>query len=143
MKRSLLLLLIYITAASFVQTPKADDVAGNWYTAQNKAKVQIYRSGNKFFGKITWLKEPNNPDGKPKVDKNNPDASKRANPIVGLQILSGFVFEDDEWVSGDIYDPENGKTYSCKMSMPDKNTLKVRGYIGISLFGRTETWKRE
>lgn len=58
-------------------------------------------------------------------------------------MLTGFRFDgDDEWKDGDIYDPESGKTYSCYLSLKDNNTLKVRGYIGVSLFGRSETWTR-
>jgi uncharacterized protein (DUF2147 family) len=122
---------------------KADDITGIWLTAgKEPAKIQVYRSGEKFYGKIIWLKNPTE-NGKQRLDNNNPDKGKQKNPIVGLVILTGFKFDgDDEWKAGDIYDPENGKTYSCYMYLKDKNTLKVRGYVGISLLGRTETWTR-
>ena len=65
----------------------------------------------------------------------------KANPVIGLVILTGFKFNgDDGWKGGDIYDPESSKTYSSGIYLKDKNTLKLRGFIGISLFGRTETW---
>jgi uncharacterized protein (DUF2147 family) len=122
---------------------KADDILGIWVTAgKEPAKIQIYKSGDKYYGKIVWLKKPVDND-KPKVDGNNPDKSKRNNPVIGLVLLSGFQFDgDDEWKDGDIYGPENGKTYDSYLYLKGKNTLKVRGYIGISLFGRTETWTR-
>jgi uncharacterized protein (DUF2147 family) len=122
---------------------KADDIAGIWLTnGDDPAKIQIYKSGDKFYGKIIWLKIPLL-NGAPKVDKNNPDKTKRSTPIIGLALLSGFTFNgDDAWKGGVIYDPQNGKTYSCNISLKDKNTLKVRGYIGISLLGRTEVWTR-
>jgi uncharacterized protein (DUF2147 family) len=122
---------------------KADDIAGIWLTnGDDPAKIQIYKSGEKFYGKIIWLKTPLD-NGTPKVDKNNPDKTKRTSPIIGLALLSGFKFNnDDAWKGGVIYDPQNGKTYSCNISLKDKNTLKVRGYIGISLLGRTEVWTR-
>lgn len=122
---------------------RADDIIGNWLTSgKEPAKIQIYKSGEKFYGKIVWLKNPTT-NGKPKVDKNNPDKAKRNNLVIGLVILKGFKFDGgDEWESGDIYDPESGKTYSSYLFLKDKNTLKVRGYVGISLFGRTETWSR-
>ena len=122
---------------------KADDIIGIWLTSgKEPAKIQIYKSGEKFFGKIIWLKNPNE-NGKQKVDFNNPDKAKQSSPIIGLVMLSGFKFDgDDEWKGGDIYDPESGKTYTSYMYLKDGNTLKVRGYIGISLFGRTETWIR-
>ncbi|MDY0335364.1 MAG: DUF2147 domain-containing protein, partial [Bacteroidales bacterium] len=75
----------------------------------------------------------------------NPDTTLQKRPLMGLQLLSGFVFDgDDEWESGKIYDPKSGKTYSCYMEFTDKskNKLKVRGYIGISLLGRTTYWTR-
>ena len=67
----------------------------------------------------------------------------RSRELVGLMILSGFVFDgDDTWEDGTIYDPREGKTYSCKMSLDGTNNLSIRGYMGISLFGRSETWTR-
>jgi uncharacterized protein (DUF2147 family) len=138
------LFLAFFTILSVVATAqalKADDIVGTWVTRDNKAHVQIFRSGTTYSGKIIWLKEPLR-DGKPKVDSKNPKPALRQQPIVGLQILKGFSFDEDEWEDGNIYDPESGKDYSCKITMPDRNTLKVRGYVGISLLGRTETWKR-
>lgn len=122
---------------------KADDIIGIWLTSSKEpAKIQIYRSSEKFYGKITWLQNPIK-DGKQRTDANNPDKTKRNSLIIGLVMLTGFKFDgDDEWKGGDIYDPESGKTYSSYMYLKDRNTLKVRGYVGVSLFGRTETWIR-
>lgn len=122
---------------------KADDIIGVWLTSgKEPAKIQIYKSGQRYHGKIVWLQNPLS-NGKPKLDTNNPDNSKRNQFIVGLSILSGFKFDgDDEWDDGKIYDPESGKTYSCYLSLKNNSTLKVRGYIGLSMFGRTETWTR-
>jgi len=75
----------------------------------------------------------------------NPDEELQKRPIMGLELLSNFEFDgDDEWEDGDIYDPKSGKTYSCYMEFTDKtkNELKVRGYIGVSLLGRTTYWTR-
>jgi uncharacterized protein (DUF2147 family) len=122
---------------------KADDIAGIWLTGgKEPGKIQIYRSGEKFYGKIIWLKSPTK-NGKQRFDTNNPNKEKQKNPVIGLVILTGFKFDgDDEWEDGEIYDPESGKTYSCYLYFKDRNTLKVRGYVGISLLGRTETWTR-
>lgn len=112
----------------------------NWQ--QRARKIQIDKSGGKFYGKIIWLNSPTE-DGKQRVDANNPDKTKRSNPVIGLIIQTGVKFNgDDEWKGGDIYDPENGKTYSSYIYLKDKNTLKIRGYVGIFLLGRTETWTR-
>ena len=104
------------------------------------AKIEIYKAGEKYYGKIVWLKYPEE-NGKPRVDTNNPDKTKRSQQIIGLIILRGFKFDgSSEWEDGKIYDPENGKNYSCYLSLKDKNTLKVGGYVGISWPGRTEIW---
>ena len=122
---------------------KADDIAGTWLTHGDKpAKILLYKQGNgKYYGKIVFLQFPLE-NGKPQVDKNNPDKNKQGQPLLGLELLTGFVFDKDEWDGGTIYDPENGKSYSCTLTLKDKNTLKLRGYIGISLLGRTEIWTR-
>ncbi len=143
MKLITTLTALILFSCSIKAQNKADDIAGIWLTnGDDQAKIQIYKSADKFYGKIIWLKNPLI-NGSPKVDINNPDKTKRTNPIIGLALLSGFKFNnDDAWKGGVIYDPQNGKTYSCNISLKDKNTLKVRGYIGISLLGRTEVWTR-
>jgi len=145
MKKRIVLFIIAVIWFSFnsYSQNKADDIIGIWLTGgKEPAKIQIYKSGEKFYGKIIWLKNPTE-NGKQRVDANNPDKEKRGNPIIGLIMLKDFKFDgDDEWKEGDIYDPESGKTYSSYIYLKDKNTLKVRGYVGISLFGRTETWTK-
>ena len=140
--KAIFLLLMLLPAATLVaQRVHPDDIVGTWLVGESKARIQVYRVGNKYHGKIIWLKEPLK-DGKPKVDSKNPDPRLRTTPVVGLVVLRDFVYDDGEWISGEIYDPSSGKEYSCKITLPNKNTMKVRGYIGISLLGRTEVWKR-
>lgn len=119
-----------------------DAIIGNWLNASGKGHIQIYKQGNKYYGKLVWLKEPNDEQGNPKVDSKNPNASLKNKPLLGAIILRDFVFDDDEWNSGRIYDPQNGKDYKCFLRLKDARTLQVRGYIGVSLLGRTETWTR-
>lgn len=145
MKNILGVIAILILTCSFASAQnKADDAIGLWQTSsKDPAKVEIYKSGDKFYGKIIWLKYPLLENGKTKTDINNPDKTKRSNPIVGLLIFQNFKFDGKkEWKDGTIYDPESGKTYSAYFYLSDKNTLKIRGYVGISVFGRTETWTR-
>ena len=143
MKQRIALLFLIASLISFAahSQNEADGITGTWFTGgKEPTKIQIYKSDEIFYGKIVWLKNPIE-NGKQRIDANNPDKSKRSNPIVGLIMLTGFKFDGgDEWKGGDIYDPESGKTYSSFIYLKDKNTLRVRGYIGISLFGRTETW---
>ncbi len=81
--------------------------------------------------------------GKEKVDRENPDPALRSRPVIGLRIFEGFTYDGDgRWKNGTIYDPASGKTYSCKIRLQDDGSLKVRGFIGISLLGRTEIWTR-
>lgn len=137
--------LFFLMGFSGPQTVSGDSILGVWLTGTGKGKIKIYKDKqNKYHGKIVWLRDPNYEDGTPKVDKNNPDESRKKTPLLGLQNLRDFTYAGDgKWVDGQIYDPENGSDYSCKMELVDDNTLEVRGFIGISLFGRTDVWKRQ
>ncbi|MFO7721715.1 MAG: DUF2147 domain-containing protein [Bacteroidales bacterium] len=138
------MLALFSISAALETLWTGDDIIGNWYTAENKTVVKIYKNkSDYYFGKITWLKNPNEDDGKAKVDKENPDPKLRNTPLLGMLILKSFKFDGDKWAGGTIYDPENGKTYKCTMKLTDNNTLDVRGYIGVSAIGRTTTWKRK
>jgi uncharacterized protein (DUF2147 family) len=147
MKKAILLvglfLSTFISNQLFAQDVTGDAIIGLWETGTGKARVNIIKSGNYYYGRIVWLREPNNEEGKPKVDKNNPDETKRSAQLLGLRMLTSFEFKGNNlWEDGTIYDPESGSTYSCTINMTDNNTMNIRGYIGISAFGRTDVWKR-
>jgi|ERR1700736_2772285 uncharacterized protein (DUF2147 family) len=113
---------------------------GHW--KNEDATFEVFESDGKLSGKIVDLKEPLR-DGKPKVDIHNSDPSKRTRPIIGMVFMYGFVKKGDtKWDNGTIYDPKSGNTYSCTMELDGPEKLKVRGYIGISLIGRTDVWTR-
>ena len=142
----LLMSVFYVSAQV-----KADKVCGYYITYNDDTKdessqIQIFKSTNgKYYGKIIWLKEPNE-NGKPKVDDENPDKSLRDKPLIGLQLLKGFSYDEknNEWIGGTIYDPDNGKTYNCFIKFGEGNDLKIRGFIGKAWMGlgRTAVWKR-
>ncbi|MCU0554774.1 MAG: DUF2147 domain-containing protein [Syntrophales bacterium] len=144
----LIVACLFVFSVAYAASP--DVIVGKWLNGKQTAHVETYKSGGKYHGKIVWLKEPVYPAddkkgmaGKQKVDRENPDASKRSQPILGLGILRDFTFvKDGLWENGMIYDPENGKDYKCKMTLESPDILNVRGYIGISLIGRTDTWTR-
>lgn len=144
------LLMLASTLGAPAWADDADGVLGRWLTADGKAQVEIVKDGDVYDGKIVWLKEPQYPaddkqgmGGQTKVDRENPDKSLQSRPIIGLALIQGFKYDGDNvWVDGTIYDPESGKTYSCKITLMMDGRLKVRGYVGISLFGRTEIWSR-
>ena len=137
----LFLCSIFMQVPAFAQ--HADDVLGRWMNSTNEGTIQVYKKGNQFFGKLIWIKNPDDPaTGKPQLDKLNPDKKLQTQPVLGLEILKGFTFDgDDTYEGGTVYDPKSGKTYSCKMTI-NGNKLKMRGYIGVSLLGRTEIWTR-
>jgi uncharacterized protein (DUF2147 family) len=78
------------------------------------------------------------------MDVNNPDESKRDRTVKGILLLKGLDYDpdDQQWEDGTIYDPESGKTYDCYVELESKDKLKVRGYIGVSMIGRTQYWTR-
>jgi uncharacterized protein (DUF2147 family) len=92
---------------------------------------------------VVWLIEPNDADGNPRTDINNPDPDLRNVPLRGFRMCKDFVYQgSDEWSEGTLYDPNNGSTYQGTITMRDENTLDMRGYIGIEAIGRTDVWKR-
>ena len=137
---SLLILFAAISFSGLAQT--SDAILGKWANSSGEAHIDISKKGDKFFGKIIWLKAPKDEKGQAKLDVKNPDLKLKTRPIMGLEILKDFVYDDGKWVDGKIYDPKTGKTYSCNMNIKANGDLNVRGYIGISLIGRSDTWKR-
>jgi uncharacterized protein (DUF2147 family) len=107
------------------------------------ATFEIFENQGKLSGKIVALREPRTPEGKDKTDIHNPDAAKRERPIIGLVFLSGFTQKSQSrWENGTIYDPKSGNTYSCSMELDGPEKINMRGFIGISLIGRTDVWTR-
>jgi uncharacterized protein (DUF2147 family) len=141
MKKHLLTLVVLMLFATCAWAQKSSPL-GVWTNEDGKAKFEIYKCGNKLCGKIVSLREPDR-NGKPKMDDNNPNKSMRNRPLMGLEFLKGFQYDgDNKWDEGTIYDPESGKTYSCYMKLISKDKMEVKGYIGISLIGRAQTWTR-
>jgi len=135
------LLVVFFAVNAFGE--ESDAILGNWYNEEKTSAIEIFRCTDSYCGRIAWLKNPLNAEGKEKVDSKNSDESLRNRKLMGLQILSGFRYAGDgTWKGGKIYDPKNGKTYSCKMRLDGEN-LKIRGFIGISLLGRTTVWSRK
>ena len=153
---------VIISVAAFVgfgyvaaDNAVGDELLGQWYTADNASKVEIVKRDGKYFGTIIWLSEPNYEAGdaeagKPKRDRENPETSRKNDPVIGIQVLKNFHYVADEktWEGGTIYDPENGRTYKCVIRFQDDpqatdgKSLHVRGYIGIPTLGRTTVWYR-
>jgi uncharacterized protein (DUF2147 family) len=141
----LMLVALVATASAFAS---GDDIMGTWFDQSHDTKIEIFKSGNTYCGKIAWMKKPVYPasstdgaPGTPKLDTKNPDAARRKTPVLGMQIIEGFIFGDNQWY-GKIYDPASGKTYSAQATLASPNQLELREFLGISLQGRTVKWTR-
>jgi len=138
-KMIMTLMLVFTSVLIFAQT---DPIIGKWQNPSGEGRIEIYKKGEKYFGKLYWLKEPNDAQGNIKKDVKNPDKSLQSRQVQGLEILTNFSKDGNVYQDGKIYDPKTGKTYSCKMTLQGTDKLDIRGYVGVSLFGRTESWKR-
>ncbi len=133
-----------------------DAILGIWeteHTETNYSHVEVYKEAGEYHGKVIWLKNPLYPDddpggmgGQPRVDLNNSNKSLRTRPVMGLELMHSFKFDDDNgrWIDGRIYDPDNGKEYRCQITLRDPDTLDVYGYVKIAFIkvGRHTTWTR-
>lgn len=126
---------LWVSAAS-----AQNQITGKWLSEDKEGITEIYKQNGKFYGKIVWLRNPEDDKGTPFTDTENPEKALKKRPLQGLVILEEFYYQNNEWKGGKIYDPESGKSYTCLMWLADKNTLKVKGYWGI--FYQTQTWKR-
>lgn len=138
-KTTYALLILFI--CSFAA--KAQNVTGKWKTIDDetgeaRSIVEIYEQDGKVYGKIVEILLKNKKEATC-VDCPGEDKGK---PIKGLEIIKGLEKDDDEWADGKILDPTTGKLYKCYIALENPDKLKVRGYIGISLLGRTQYWTR-
>ncbi|MFT3912121.1 MAG: DUF2147 domain-containing protein [Ferruginibacter sp.] len=142
MKKIMIVAAVLFTSVTACFAQKADAVKAVWLNDKKDAKVEIYKSGDKYFGKIIWLKEMYETDGKTiKKDSKNSNEALRNRDLVNMVILSGFTFDDDEWTGGELYDPKSGKTYKSNMKLKNGN-LEIRGYVGSPMFGKTTVWTK-
>ena len=135
---SILALICFISANIYAQA-NPDAILGIWFNEEKDAKIKVYKENGKFYGKIVWHKTG---EGISPFDENNPDPELQKRKKVGLVILTDFEFDGGQWEEGEIYDPKSGKTYSCIIKLQKDGSLHVRGYIGISLLGRTTHWTK-
>lgn len=142
MKKAVILFTIVLSSLQLFASANADDILGVWANNSNRGHIEIYKLNGRYYGKIIWLKHPYDASGKPKVDFKNPDENARNQRLLGLVMLKGFKYEDKEWRDGKIYNPQDGKEYRSFIKLTDDKTMSVRGYIGISLFGKTEKFIR-
>jgi uncharacterized protein (DUF2147 family) len=116
---------------------------GVWLDQSGRGGIDIEPCGTKLCGKLVWLKVPLNEQGKPKTDIHNPDTALQQRPLCGVPVLDGFVADGpNAWTGGTIYDAASGKTYTSNIALNPDGTLHVRGYVGLPIFGKSQTWTR-
>lgn len=135
------LLSIWLLTASFtaLSQTKADNIIGKWTNEDGAARFEIYKAGNEYRGKITWLKDPR---ANKATDQKNPDKSLRSRPLIGIDILTGLSYStaSNNWTGGKIYTPEKGAYADCTVIWVDSRTIKIEGRkFGMS---KTKVWKR-
>jgi uncharacterized protein (DUF2147 family) len=131
-----LLAVVLLGTASAVHGE--DLILGHWLTEPRDGIIEITRAAdNTYQGRIIGGNAPH------RLDPHNPDPARRQQELLGQTILQG-LHQDGEgsWSGGTIYDPDSGRTYKCHVELLDRDHLKLRGFIGISLLGRTQTWSR-
>jgi len=135
---------LFAAAALAVASPAlAADPHGVWLTEPGTSRIRIADCGGALCGTIVWLKDPNDAETqKPKLDKFNADASKRSRPLMGVTIVIGMKpAGTDKW-SGQVYNAEDGKTYSGSVTMQGANALKLEGCALGGLLCKAQTWTR-
>ena len=134
---------IPFATASITQAAGLPKEAGVWIDDTGDGAIKIEPCGPTLCGKIVWLKNLLNDDGEPLHDRHNPDASKHARPICGLQILGQLKPQDSGgFDEGWVYDPKEGKSYSVAITLAGADQLQVTGYLGVKLLGKTMYWTR-
>lgn len=139
MNKSITLLLFLL----WFQGVWSQNILGKWKTVDDetgkeKGVVEIYEKNGKIYAKILEILEIENRHKKCTLCEGE-DKNK---PILGLTFIKGLQKDGDEYNGGKVLDPKNGKLYKCYITLVGKDKLKVRGYIGVSLFGRTQYWYR-
>lgn len=129
-------------ALSVPTVVRADDqlgeeaIVGEWWSEERDGRIQFFKAKTgTYTGRLVWSK-------KPRPDTENPNAKLRSRPVVGIILIWKLRFEDGEYVDGYVYNPEDGGTYRIEAEVLGPNAVKIRGYMGLSLFGQSQVWKR-
>jgi uncharacterized protein (DUF2147 family) len=125
------------------QSAFAADPTGVWLTQTGTSRIRVADCGGALCGTIIWLQEPNDADTKkPKTDKNNSDAAKRSRPLIGVQIVLGMKPAGDGKWTGQVYNAEDGKTYSGNLTFPGGSSLQLQGCALGGLVCKSQTWTK-
>ena len=144
--RTLVVALCFSAAAflatNLTGTASAADAIGTWYTGDKASQVRIVNCGGSLCGTLIWLKEPNDPaTGRPKTDKHNADASKQGRPLLGVPVVLGMKPNGPGQWNGEVYNAEDGKTYSGSFTLTGPDTADLKGCV-LSILCKSQTWTR-
>jgi uncharacterized protein (DUF2147 family) len=136
-------LISYPSQALQTEKKQGDKILGLWQTELKDAKIQVYRVGDVYYGKIIWLKHMDVPQDVLWFDNLNPDPKLRTRTRENIVAMTGMIhIGDNKYRKGLIYYPTNGKTYSCCATMVDDNSLNLRPYLGLRFLGYTIPFTR-
>jgi uncharacterized protein (DUF2147 family) len=140
----LALALVLATLPSESRAQRAAAITGNWATRGFGSIVQFRPCGassETMCGRIVWLWEPNDGNGRPRTDNHNPDRTLRTRSLVGVEIVRGLrETEPGVWSEGALYNPDDGRTYSGTLRL-NNGVLELRG-CAMSVFCQTQLWRR-
>ena len=134
-----LILLVLLLPATYAQSPN-NLTRGTWANEDHTIHVKFTQKGKSYSAQLVWMVQPNNENGNPKQDVNNPEKGLRNRPVLGIPIIWGLELKDKQWIDGTIYSPKKGILAKCQLEMPDTNTLVLK--ISKGIFSATKTWKR-
>lgn len=137
--------LAALTVAVFapLMDAKAASPEGYWLTEKKGVIVKLFScEGDRLCGQTVWMKRMTFKDGAPRLDAKNPDPALRDRHWCGITPITGLKPKGDgEWGGGEVYDPKTGETFDFKLETRG-DRVKVRGYLGVPLLGKSETWTK-
>ena len=135
--------LLFVFCGSFLFAQSADALIGTYLKADGKSKIEFFKSGDTYSGKIVWLQNPNDEKGNPKKDVKNPDKALRDRPLIGLVNITGLKYEGEgKYTGGKAYRPAEGDEAKFKVKVNSDGSITVTGTIA-AIFSKTETWKKQ
>jgi len=135
--------LAAVIALTSSEGVRAAEPNGTWLTQTGGSRIRMADCGGALCGTIIWLKEPNDPEtGKPKTDKNNSDSAKRSRPLLGVQIVLGMKPAGAGKWTGQVYNAEDGKTYSGNLTWSGGDSLQLQGCALGGLVCKSQTWTK-
>lgn len=139
--------LLTAGAALLARADAHADISGCWISEAGTSVIELRERDGAVTGRVVGLEQPlflpeedRGTPGAPRSDLSNPEPALRERPIAGLEIVTDLVADGGRWTGGSVYDPESGNTYSARAELGEDGTLRLRGYVGSPLFGRTTRW---